>query len=162
MMRSFVVAGEAISGGKEGSRWLLPLSYWQTYKYGHKVKYVSSMLHDTHTLSLSISVFFFLLFIHFSRLRDGIIYPWGHQSSWLRGGKGNCLFKRGLHVETLGARVCLLSMCWDFITIGNVVFLISVLAACCQQPPAHPCTQTICLCSFINHRSSACLWFSQL
>lgn len=67
-----------------------------------------------------------------------------------------------MYGETLDARVCVSFMCLDFITMGNVLFLISVLAACCQQPPLHTLTQTIILWFLINHHSSAHLWYSQL
>lgn len=79
-------------------------------------------------------------------------------SLWCAGKGGNW----DLYGETLGARVCVSFMCWDFITMGNVLFLISVLAGHCQQPPLHTLAQTILLWFLINHYYSAPLCFSQL
>lgn len=127
-------------------------SKWNTCLVGYTI----------HTCpSASIFVFISLVFLFHQHPRwyhisiDSVTV--GDRFSVLCDRKGNCSCNWGLH----GARFCLLFMCWDFITMGNVVFLISVLAACCQQPPAHTLAQPIILWFLINHHSPARLWFSQ-
>lgn len=66
VLSSFVVAREAISEGKEGSRWLLPVSYWQRYAvYGLKVEHMPCRLHNTHMSECKYFCFYFLSFFLF-------------------------------------------------------------------------------------------------
>lgn len=163
VLSSFVVAGEPILEGKEGSWWLLPFTYWQKWAQG-ETRLVGYMMHrcpnaSVFALFLELKVFFEQWLYH------QIIYPLIQCLLVI-----NLLFyvvEKGIVHAT---EICMLRhlvqrfvscSCAEILSLGNMVFLISVLAVCCQQPPAHTLTQTILLCSLINHPSPACLWFSQ-